>query len=91
MCKNINNVLEMKITLGTSLVVQCLRLHASTAGGVGSIPDWEAKILRAKVQPKKEKKKKSVKRHAQTPGGSEGRGGLGRCSPWGQSQTRLSS
>ena len=61
MCKNINNVLEMKITLGTSLVVQCLRLHASTAGGVGSIPDWEAKILRAKVQPKKEKKKKVLK------------------------------
>ena len=49
MCKDIHSVLEKKITLGTSRVVRCLRPHASTAGGVGSIPDWEAKILRAKV------------------------------------------
>ena len=55
MCKDIHSVLEKKITLGTSRVVRCLRPHTSTAGGVGSIPDWEAKILRAKVQPKKEK------------------------------------
>jgi len=30
---------------GTSLVVQWLRLHASNAGGVGSIPGWGIKIL----------------------------------------------
>ena len=29
---------------GTSLVVQWLRLHASTAGGVGSLPRWRTKI-----------------------------------------------
>ena len=56
MYKIINNVLEMKITLGTSLAVQSLRLGASTAGGVCSIPDGGAKVLCATVQPKKEKK-----------------------------------
>ena len=30
--------------LGTSLAVQWLRLHASTAGGTGSIPSWGTKI-----------------------------------------------
>jgi len=30
--------------LGTSLVVQWLGLHAFTAKGVGSIPDWGTKI-----------------------------------------------
>ena len=30
---------------GTSLVVQRLGLHASTAGDTGSIPDWRTKIL----------------------------------------------
>ena len=32
---------------GTSLVVQWLRLHESTAGGVGSIPGWGTKISHA--------------------------------------------
>ena len=32
---------------GTSLVVQCLRLHASTPRGTGSIPGWGTKILHA--------------------------------------------
>ena len=37
---------------GTSLAVQWLRLGASTAGGMGSIPGWGTKILHA-PQPKK--------------------------------------
>ena len=32
---------------GTSLVVQWLRLHASNAGGTGSIPGWGTKIPHA--------------------------------------------
>ena len=41
----------------TSLVVQCLRLHASTAGGPGLIPGWGTKILHAPQYGKKKKKK----------------------------------
>ena len=40
----------------TSLVVQCLRLHASTAGGPGLIPGWGTKILHATQYGKKKKK-----------------------------------
>ena len=36
----------------TSLAVQWLRLHASAAGGVGSIPGWGTKIPHATL-PKK--------------------------------------
>ena len=36
---------------GNSLVVQCLRLQVSTAGGIGLTPGWGAKILHAS-QPK---------------------------------------
>jgi len=32
------------IILGTFLVAQCLRVHASTAGGMGSIPGGGTKI-----------------------------------------------
>ena len=32
---------------GTSLAIQWLRLHTSTAGDQGSIPDWGTKILHA--------------------------------------------
>ena len=32
---------------GTSLAVQQLRLHVSTAAGVGLIPGWGTKILQA--------------------------------------------
>ena len=35
----------IKIDLGIFLVVQWLRLCASTAGGVGLIPNWGTKIL----------------------------------------------
>ena len=42
----------------TSLVVQCLRLCASTARGMGSIPGWGIKIPHdAKLSQKKKKKK----------------------------------
>ena len=37
--------LNQKPRVGTSLVVQWLRLHASTAGSAGSIAGWGAKIL----------------------------------------------
>ena len=44
-CENHNYVTlymyTFKTKLGTFLVVQWLRLCASTAGGTGSIPDWE--------------------------------------------------
>jgi len=35
------------VTLGTSLVLQGLRLCVSTAGGMGSIPGWGTKIQHA--------------------------------------------
>ena len=41
--------------LGTSLVVQWLGLHTSTAGGTGLIPGLGSKIPQA-TQPKKKKK-----------------------------------
>ena len=41
---------------GTSLVVQWLRLCASTARGASSIPGWGTKIPHA-AQPKKKKKR----------------------------------
>ena len=43
------------VILGTSLVVQLLRLHASSAGGMGSIPVWETKILLATWHSQKKK------------------------------------
>ena len=47
--------------MGTSLVVQWLRLHASTAGGTGSIPGGGTKIPHA-TQPKKEKEEEEKER-----------------------------
>ena len=44
-----------KTKCGTSLVVQWLRLCASTAGGTGSIPGWGAKILHASQRSLKKK------------------------------------
>ena len=49
---------NIKLYRGTFLAVQWLRLQASTAGGVGSIPDWGTKIPRAPQHGKKKKKKK---------------------------------
>ena len=44
--------------IGTYLVVQWLRLHASTARDVGSIPGWGTKIPHAMWCSQKVKKKK---------------------------------
>ena len=44
--------------MGTSLVVQWLRLHASTAGGGGSIPGQGTKIPHALGHGQKKKKKR---------------------------------
>ena len=43
--------------LGTSLVVQWLRLPTSSAGGLGSIPDQGTMILHAMLHSQKKKKK----------------------------------
>ena len=45
----------------TSLVVQWLRLCATTTGGTGPIPDWETKILQATQSSITEKRKKGQK------------------------------
>ena len=47
---------------GTSLVVQWLRLYASTAGGTGSIPCQGTKILHVACQGQKKK----IQRHRGT-------------------------
>ena len=44
--------------MGTSLVVQWLRICASTAGGMGSIPGWGTKIPHAAQSSQKQTKKK---------------------------------
>ena len=50
---------QFKISdLGTSLVVQWLRLWVSSATGVVSIPDWGTKILHATPCGQKRKKRK---------------------------------
>ena len=46
-----------KTLRGTSLAVQWLRLHASTAGGAGSIPGRETNLTCCPAQPKKQKEK----------------------------------
>ena len=48
---------------GTSLVVQWLRLYASTAGGTGSIPCQGTKILHVACQGQKKKKDGDIKVH----------------------------
>ena len=53
--------------LGTSLVVQWLKLSAPTAGGMGSILGWRTKIPQCHMVQPKEKKKtflyKTKRRH----------------------------
>ena len=48
---------HLRLLPGVSLVVQWLRLHASNAGGMGSIPGQGTKIPHAS-RPKKKKLKK---------------------------------
>ena len=52
----------LKMEVGASLVVQWLRLHASTAGGMGSIPGRGTKIPHAAWH-SHEKKEKDGSRH----------------------------
>ena len=47
---------DQRLEGSTSLAVQWLKLLASTAGDVGSIPGWGTKIPHAMVWPKKKKK-----------------------------------
>ena len=53
-----------KRTSGTSLVVQWLRLPASTVGDAGSVPDVGSKILHVTYWQSKKKKKTPNKRLA---------------------------
>ena len=46
---------DLIVELGTSLVVQWLRLHTPNAGATGSIPGWGTKIPQATWQKKKKK------------------------------------
>ena len=46
--------------MGTSLAVQWLRLHASDAGGAGSIPGQGTKIPHAARRGQKKKEKKII-------------------------------
>ena len=51
--------IKQKMGIGTSLAVQWLRLHASNAGGAGSIPSQGTKITHtAWSGPKKKKNRK---------------------------------
>ena len=60
-CQPRRVLLAPKITTqGTSLAVQWLGLHASTAGGVGSIPGQGTKIPHASQCGQKKKKKKYI-------------------------------
>ena len=55
---NINN------NSGNSPAVQWLRLHASTAGSLGSIPSWGTKVSHAAWHGQKEKDNIPILRHA---------------------------
>ena len=53
--------------MGTSLVIQCLRLCASNTVGAGSVPGWGTKIVYAVLRPHmpvwpKKKRKKGRRR-----------------------------
>ena len=50
----------LEINCGTSLVVQWVRLHASSAGGAGLIPGWGPKIPHTAQYGQKEKNKMDV-------------------------------
>ena len=48
-------LISLSLNLGTTLEVQWLRLHASTAGGAGSIPGQGTKITHAARHSQKKK------------------------------------
>ena len=55
-----SDTLDVKLqSTGISLVVQWLRLRASTAGGKGSIPGWGTKIPHAVQRSQKIKNNKT--------------------------------
>ena len=54
---------KKKKNRGTSLALQWLRLHVSTAVGMGSIPGWGTKIPHVAQCGKKKKKKKKNWEH----------------------------
>ena len=54
-----------KVSIGNSLVVQWLGLHASTVGDLGSIPSQGTNILPAVCGVAKNQKRKSVHKHEQ--------------------------
>ena len=49
---------KLRIRIRDFLVVQCLRLHAPSAGGTGLIPDWGTKFLHVTQCDQKDKNKK---------------------------------
>ena len=55
-----NVTIETTSIIGTSLAVQWLRLHTSTAGGAGSIPGGGTKIPRATRHGQKKKRKEGI-------------------------------
>ena len=57
-CTLCPNKVYWRNEIGNSLVVQCLGLHASTAGGKGSIPGQGTKIQQAVQHGQKMKKEK---------------------------------
>ena len=52
--------------LGISPAAQRLRLHSSSAGSTGSIPGWGTKILHAAEQIQMLKRKKKIKKKAES-------------------------
>ena len=53
-------VIIESMSLGTSLVVWCLRYHASSAGDMSLMPDGGTKIQHAAVEPKSRKQNKTT-------------------------------
>ena len=53
-------LLPSKVMQGTILVVQWLRLCASSAGGMGSIPGWGTRVPTGSVAQLRKKEKNNV-------------------------------
>ena len=51
--------MDLKTEPGNSLVIQWLGFHASTAGGIGSVPGWGTKIPQCPVAQSKIKIKQT--------------------------------
>ena len=55
--KTLQTFTERRKLQGDFLAAQWLRLHASSGGGVGSVPGWETKILHAAWYSQKKRKR----------------------------------